>query len=273
MAVLLLAASFQVLAECKSPVELKGVVTVDPCTDEACVSAAEAFFKYSTNKKDSQDDPTVLNISVHASPWRLYDADKRILTIEELAAVAKPHIESGVKRIVLKASWTGVPPGRGEKSLAMKLSDALGGFPVVGADGFVWVAEDGSLRTTHQAVTIFQGGRPYKVQPGREVMASLVAGWPATLEDVFLQAKDDVGIMHAGVGWDVFFLCPDRALQAFEAAARYANPIAAYNAALVRIQRNAKGDRDVAIALLSQAANQGDQKAQMRLAMLRAQRR
>lgn len=269
----LLGASLQVFAECKSPVELQGAVTVDPCTGEACVSAAEAFFKYSTNRKDSQDDPTVLNISLHASPWRLYDADKRILSIEELAGVARPYIQKGAKRIVLKASWTGVPPGRGEKSLAMKLSDALGGFPVVGSDGFVWIAEDGSLRTTRQAVTIFQSGQPYKVQPGREVMASLVAGWPATLEDVFLQAKDDVGIMHAGVGWDVFFLCPERALQAFEAAARYANPIAAYNAALMRIERNAKGDRDAAIALLAQAANQGDQKAQMRLAMLRAQRR
>jgi len=271
---MLLTASCHVLAECKPHRALAGVVSLEQCTaGDSCVSAAEALFQYLTKESEAGDDPTVLNLSLHASPWRLYDIEKRILTIEEVADMAKPFIANGVKRIVLKASWTGVSPDRGGKSLATKLSEALGGFPVEGFDGFLWVAKDGSVKTTHQAATSFQGGMPYKIRPGRDVMVSMVAGWPATLEDVFLQNKDADGIKDAGAGWDIFFLCPDRALQAFEAAARYANPIAAYNAALIRLERNSKGDLKAAAELLAQAANAGDKKAQRRLALLRKQHR
>jgi TPR repeat protein len=253
---------------------LEGVVSLDQCTaGESCVSAAEALFQYSTKERAADDDSTTLNLSLHASPWRLYDMEKRIITIEEVAEMVKPFIAKGAKRIVLKASWTGVSPDRGEKSLATKLSEALGGFPVEGFDGFLWIAEDGSTRTTHQATTLFQGGGPYKIRPGSEVMVSMVAGWPAPLEDIFLRNKDADGIKDAGAGWDIFFLCPDRALQAFEAAARYANPIAAYNAALIRLERKSKGDLKAAAELLSQAANAGDKKAQERLKILRRQHR
>lgn len=274
LTVILITASCQVLAECKPHMALEGVVSLDQCTaGDSCVSAAEALFQYSTKKREADDDPTTLNLSVHASPWRLYDMEKRIITIEEVAEMAKPFIVKGAKRIVLKASWTGVSPDRGEKSLATKLSEALGGFPVEGFDGFLWIAEDGSTRTTHQAATLFQGGGPYMIRPGSEVMVSMVAGWPAPLEDIFLQNKDSNGIKDAGAGWDIFFLCPDRALQAFEAAARYANPIAAYNAALIRLERKSKGDLKAAAELLSQAANAGDKKAQERLKILRKQHR
>lgn len=260
------------LAECQPVMGLEGVVALDQCTDgDSCVSAAEALYQYSTVQKEEGDDPSVLNIHLHASPWRLYDMEKRILTIEEVAEMAKPYISKGAKRIVLKASWTGVSPGRGEKSLAAKLSEALGGFPVEGFDGFLWVAKDGSVRTTRQSATIFTGRVPYKIRPGGEVMVSMIAGWPASLEDSFLQSKDSDGLTHAGAGWDIFFLCPDRALQAFDAAARYASPIAAYNGALIRIERNSKGDLKAAVELLSQAANGGDKKAKTRLAMLKKQ--
>lgn len=270
---LLLSASCQVLAECKPSVPLEGVVSLDQCTgDDSCVSAAEAFYQYVTANKGEDEDPTVLNIHLHASPWRLYDTEKRILTIEEVAGMAKPFIPKGLKRIVLKGSWTGVPPGRGEKSLAAKLSEALDGFPVEGFDGFLWVAKDGSVRTTRQAATLFIGGQ-YRIRPGSDVMVSMIAGWPVSLEDTFLQSKDSDGLNAAGAGWDIFFLCPDRALQAFEAAARYANPIAAYNAALIRLERKSKGDLKAAAELLAQAANAGDKKAKARLAILRKQYR
>ena len=271
---MLLTASCQVLAECRPLMALEGVVSLDQCTAaDSCVSAAEALFQYSTKDSEAEDDPAVLNISLHASPWRLYDTEKRILTIDEVAEIAKPFIEKGAKRIVLKASWTGLSPDRGEKSLATKLSEALGGFPVEGFDGFLWIAKDGSTKTTHQAVTLYQGGGPYKIRPGSDVMVSMVAGWPTSLEDIFLQNKDPEGIKDAGAGWDIFFLCPDRALQAFEAAARYANPIAAYNAALIRLERKSKGDLKAAAVLLSQAANAGDKKAKTRLEILRKQHR
>lgn len=263
---LLLAASNQVLADCQPPTGLEGVISLDQCTTgESCVSGAEALYQYSSKKKDVDDDPTVLNITLHASPWRLYDADNRILTINELAEIVKPYLAKGVKRIVLKASWSGVAPAPREKSLAAKLSETLNGLPVEGSDGFLWVDKDGSTRTTHQAVTIFQGGSPYKVHPGREVMASMVAGWPATAETTFLQNRDHDGLKDAAAGWDILFLCPEHALQAFDTAARFSNPIAAYNAALMRLERNSRGDLEAASELLAQAAKAGDKKAQARL--------
>ncbi len=177
-------------------------LSLEQCTaGDSCVSAAEALFQYLTKKKEI-DDPTVLNLSVHASPWRLYDVENRILTIEEVAQMVKPFIAKGVRRIVLKASWTGVSPDREGKSLAAKLSDALGGFPVEGINRFLWIAEDGSTRTTNQATTFFLGGGAYKIRHGREVMVSMVAGWPVALEDIFLKNKDSDGLKDAGAGWD-----------------------------------------------------------------------
>lgn len=270
----LLAANCQAMADCNSLNGLVGVVSLDQCTTgDSCVSGAEALYQYSSQKKDVDDDPTVLNITLHGSPWRLYDADYRIITIDELAEMVKPYIAKGVKRIVLKASWSGVAPTSREKSLAAKLSETLNGFPVEGIDGFLWVAKDGATRTTHQAITIFQGGAPYKVHPGREVMASMVAGWPATAETSFIQNRDHEGLKNAGAGWDILFLCPEHALQTFDTAARFSNPIAAYNAALMRLERSSRGDLEAATELLAQAAKAGDKKAQARLATLLKQRR
>ncbi|MFZ6748855.1 hypothetical protein [Undibacterium sp. Ren11W] len=266
---LLLTASCHVLAECKPFKGLEGVVSLEPCrAGDTCVPATEAFYQYLTKKTEESDDPTVLNFSAHASPWHLYDSEMRILNIEDVAEMMKPYIQGGVKRIVLKASWSAVSPDRGEKSLTRKLSEALGGFPVEGADGFLWISKDGSIRTTHQATTFFQGGGPYQIKSGSEVFASMLVGWQASLEDVFLRDKNANGINAAGAAWDIFYLCPERALQAFETAARYDNPIAAYNAAMIRLERKSKSDLTAATALLSQAAKAGDQKAQTRLAML-----
>jgi hypothetical protein len=184
----------------------------------------------------------------------------------------KPELQ-GVKRIVLIASWTGVAPDPNGKSLAQKLSDLLNGFPVTGMDGFVWIAKDGAIRTTHQRFTAKRAKYPYLVHPGDEVMASFSTGWHILFEDDWINERDAGGIMRAGVGWDVFGLCPDRALQSFETAAKLSDPIAAYNAALIRLQRGKEGDLVAATALLSQAAALGDKKAQARLQRLTGQGR
>jgi TPR repeat protein len=63
-------------------------------------------------------------------------------------------------------------------------------------------------------------------------------------------------------------LCPERALQAFEYAAQLGHPIAAYNAALMRLDRGGQGDLDAAKELLLKASNAGDKKAQERLQLL-----
>jgi hypothetical protein len=200
----------------------------------------------------------------------LYGPDLRILTIEELSEMVKPQLRDGVKRIVLLTSWSGVSPAHNSKSLAQKLSDFLNGFPVSGMDGFVWIAKDGSVRTTHQAFTV--GLRcPYTVHPGSDVMVSRVVGWPTEFEDEYIEKKDSEGIMRAGVGWDVYLLCPDRALQSFEAGAKLSSAIAAYNAALMHLERGREGDFKAATSLFSQAAARGDKKAEAQLQKLTKQ--
>lgn len=220
-----------------------------------------------------KDDPSVLSIILNASPWHFYDSEMRILSSEDVAEIVQPYLSKKVKRVDLIASWTGVPPQQGGKSLANKLSDTLNGFPVIGKNGFLWVSKDGHLRTTRQAFTIRKGSGPYSIVKGDELMVSLVAGWPAAAEEFFVKEQNAEGIMRAGAGWDIFFLCPDRALQAFDAAAKLKNPIAAYNAAMIRLERQNKGDLEAATALLSEAANAGDTKAQAWLKKLKQEAR
>jgi len=131
---------------------------VETCVlrEKGCIPAAKAVYEYTIAE---EFHPSVLSISMHASPWRLYAGDMRIVTIEELAEIAKSQLRDGMKRIVLIASWTGVAPAATAKSLAQKLSDLLDGFPVSGMDGFVWIAKDGTVRTTHQAFTIKRSER------------------------------------------------------------------------------------------------------------------
>ena len=104
-------------------------------------------------------------------------------------------------------------------------------------------------------------------------MVSLVPGWVVGYEEDFVKKGNAKGIMHAGAGWDIFMLCPERALQSFEAAARLSDPIAAYNAAIIRIERGKDGDREAAAAFLKRAAKLGDSKAKARLQEMNLQDR
>lgn len=272
LAFLLFLSAAQALADCAQLEGLDGALTVPSCDSENCVPGAEAVNEYSARIPEN-DDPTVLVLSLHTSPWRFYDSKLRILPVEDLAEMARPYLAKGVRRILVMGSWSGVAPSPGGRSLAERLSAALGRFPVSGTDGFLWLAKDGTSRTTRQAVSIRSGRGPYLIQPGAEVMVSMAAGWPASVEDVFRQGGDAFGVLHAGAGWDILHLCPEKALASYEAAARLSDPLAAYNAALMRLERGRKGDREAAIALLRQAASAGDQKARQRLASLKKERR
>lgn len=207
------------------------------------------------------DDPSTLYLSLHTSPWHFYDADWRILGAEELADILRPKLSAEVRKIILLASWSGVAAEPGGQSLAVKLSRVLKGFPVQGQDGFIWLDKDGKSRTTRQAFTLSQGGGPYQVAEGGEVMVALAGGWPATFEAELMQHKHAQGIRRAGAGWEMFFLCPERALKAFSAASQLGDSIAAYNAAMLYLELGSKGDRQAALRLLRQAAAAGDQHA------------
>jgi hypothetical protein len=263
---ILLSGGGYAFAECESSLELQGTISVDCCKPiDKCASAGEAVYKYMDAIKD---EPTVLTIGLQASPWHLYDHEMRILRIEELARMIKPQLKDPVKRVQLVASWTGVAPEHNGKSIAERLSSALGGFPVSGMDGFLWIAKDGSLRTTKQAFTL-KRKCPYGVHPDEEVMVSLVAGWPIEFEEDYVKKQNSDGIMRVGAGYDIYMLCQDKALQAFEAAAKLSNPIAAYNAAMIHLERGKKSDLAAASSLLLQAVAIGDKKAKVMLGELK----
>lgn len=250
-------------ADCSTTAQLQGFVSIKQCSPASgqCVRADEALYKYMNAKPD--DGPTTLSIATHSSPWHLYDGDYRILEIEEVAAMVRQQ-GSKIKRVILVASWSGIAPDPHSKSLAQKLSEALGGLPVTGQNGFVWVSPTGALHTTHQAFTGRISG-PYWVGQNDQVMASLVPGWAIDLEAEFVKGHDAAGLLQVGIAKDIFMLCPDGALESYDEGAALNSPIAAFNAAIMRLERDKPGDAAAAVALLKQSAAQGDKKAEKKL--------
>ncbi|MFC0679559.1 hypothetical protein ACFFGH_17115 [Lysobacter korlensis] len=248
-----------------SHLPLSGVVTVETChvpDSPDCVYSGRALHEYLDAIPDTD---ALFSVGLHSSPWRMYDGEMRILTAEDLADAIRPKLrEKKWEAVELIGSWTGISPAPGVPSLADRVSNALDGFPVRGEDGFLWLAQDGTRRTTHQALTMFEGGGAYLIPKGSEVLAPLAAGWPAFVEDRI--SEDDAELlMRAAAGWDVFFLCPEKALAGFERAAAKGSAIGAYNAALMRLERSAEGDRAAALALLERGAALSDAKSKARL--------
>lgn len=257
-------------AQCRPSLPVSGVESVRACDRKTtvCVDPEMALARYA-ERVEGFDDPAVPLVFIHASPWRFYDAESRIVTVAELADNIRPSLHRGVKRINLVASWSGVRPEPGTPSLAEQLSTALGGTPVTGADGFLWINRYGRMRTTRQMATTFQG-TGYTVPEGGEVFISLAAGWRTHHSGHYASQRDAEGLLNAGVGSDLYMLCPEQALETFEYSALLGNPVAAYNAAVMRLERNGPGDAEAATALLSKAAKAGDDPARKRLEALRS---
>ncbi|WP_368566115.1 hypothetical protein [Pseudoxanthomonas sp. UTMC 1351] len=254
-----------------SHLSLSGALTVNTCSSTQgspdCVHSGKALYEY---MEAVPDIDSILTIGLQASPWRMYDGQMRILTVDDVADVIRPQLGK-LERVEFIASWMGVSPEPGVPSLADRVSKALGGFPVRGEDGFLWLAQDGARRTTRQAFTVREGAGSYSLPKGDEVFVPLVAGWPAFVEEQ-IPEDDAEMLMRAAAGWDVFFLCPDKALAGFEHAAKKGSAIAAYNAALMRLERNADGDRTLALALLERGVALGDAKSRVRLNAERARK-
>ena len=245
---------------CPSSLPLKGTVFVETCDPHAsgCKNASRVLYEYA---EAAVDRPAVLTVQVQTSPWHIYDEHMRIVSIEDFAAQMRPNLKAPVKSIDLQGSWTSVAPDKDHKSLVDQLSTALNHYPVTGEDGFAWFSKDGKVRTTHEAFTMRKGGGAYGVHSGDDVMSSLASGWPAFVEDEFVKQGNAEGELHAAAGWDIFFLCPDHALASFERAAEMGNAIAAYDAAMMRLERGDEADRKAAIVLLGRAVKLGDGKA------------
>lgn len=260
-----LALSLPPAEACETGLSLGGTEAVAGCNSakQTCIPAANAVHAYSEAYPDTDADIVIV---LPSSPWHFYDPDGRIIPVDEMVALLRPFITDKSERVVLLGSWT----GGGESPLAQQVADRLGSLPVEGVDGFLWLSADGSTRITRQAYTVRQGGGFYQVAEGAEVLVPLTHGWASGLEDQFIAKGDTDLLLHAAIGWDVFHLCRDKALAGFELAAKHGDAVAAYNAAVMRLERGAAGDREAAFALLEKAAAQGDEKSRARLATLKA---
>jgi hypothetical protein len=252
-------------AKCDAALALDGLVSIETCNPakEKCIRAQDTVFEYS---KKIEDTDSVFLIVGNSSPWHLYNSEFRILDLDEFAKTIRSGLTKE-KKVILQTSWSGIAPGSGRKSIAKALSERLG-LPVEGQDGFVWLSPDGHPRTTHQAFTAWNGGQ-YFVPENKDVMVSLAFGWPFKAEEYLLQKKDANGLLHVAVGWEVFNLCQDHALEVFEVAANLGQPIAAYNAALIYLERQTKADHKKAIQLLTRSSGLGDKEASKKLTSLK----
>lgn len=251
---------------CDPAIKLEGTLAIPVCDPQAeadtCVPGHVALYE----AMEALDIPEVFTIGIQTSPWRMYDGEDRIVTVEEMATTIRNQRPATDLRVRLVGSWTSALPTGEGATLAQRLSTALDGFPVDGSDGFLWLGPKGAMRTTHQAFSVWKTGW-YHVPRGDDVMVALVPGAVIQLEDRFAEDGRAEGVVRAGVGKDVFMLCPDGALAAFERAAGMGSAIGAYNAGVMQAEA---GDDVAAFKWLEKAAALGDAKAAERLAAMRA---
>jgi hypothetical protein len=247
----------------RSPL-LEGAITIPQCladADAECLPSGKAVF----DAVQALEMPGVFTLGLQSSPWRMYEPSGRILTIEDVASIVRANRPEEDERVRLVGSWTSALPEGGKETLARRLSKALDGFPVDGSDGFLWLSANGALRTTRQAHSVWKSG-PYSVRAGDEVMVAFVPGSLAQLEEQFAEKGMVDAVIQAGVGHDVFALCPERALAAFKRAGEMGSEVGAYNAGLILAE---SGDHDAAVTWLEKAATLGESKANGALAALR----
>jgi hypothetical protein len=251
---------------CENHLPLEGTLAIDTCRvgEPGCVYAGKAVSEYF----DAQPEvPGVLTVGIQGSPWRVYSADNRILTIDEFATMLHAALGPEDKSVALYVSWSGVSPEPGVPSLADRLSAAMQ-MPVTGMDGFAWIDRTGKMRTTRQAFSGFLNTGPYGIKEGADVLVPLAGAWASGRETEF--ADDAELLLAAAAGWDIFWLCPDKALAGFEAAAAKGSAIGAYNAGLMRLERKRTGDAHAALKLFERGAALGDSPSAAQAARLRA---
>lgn len=269
---LLLPIAVGAAADCTTPgLKLHGMVGVESCdpAKQKCQPGSAAVAERLDRGDDAATDYTV---AMMTSPWHLYDGENRILLPAEAADLIRPGLKKkrGAKRVLLIGSWTGVSAEEGGQSLAQQVSAALDGFPVAGMDGFLWLTPKGGYRTTQQAFTGRTSGF-YQVSERQDVMMSLVDGQLVMIADQVRAADTDgKALMQLARGYDVFMLCRQESLAAYEEAAAKHNAIAAYNAALIHLELGSDEHWKAAHRLLESARDWGDRKAATRLSELDA---
>jgi hypothetical protein len=265
--ILLLVISNVVFSECISDLPVEGTLSISSCDPELekCIPSEDALYNYMQKHKN---DESIFSIALTTSPWRFYDRDMRIMQVEELSSMIQQKKTKVKTSIKILGSWSGVRPKKDTESLVEKLSKKVDNMPVEGMDGFLWIKPNGETYTTHQAMTLKSSGY-YDVKVGDDVMVSLVSGWPAEYETRAIEEGKAQFIFRAAVAWDTYLFCPDKALLLFEVAADLSHSIAAYNAALMRMERGQKGDIEIAKRYINLAIKLGDDKAKSLLELIK----
>src|SRR5687767_13355430 len=101
-----------------SHLPLSGAISVRTCSPTQdsvdCVYSGQALSEY---MEAIPDNDSLYSIGLHASPWRMYDAEMRVLTVDDVADVVRPRLDGKLEGVELIASWTGVSPEPGAPSL------------------------------------------------------------------------------------------------------------------------------------------------------------
>lgn len=248
------------VAKCAHQLPVSGAVSLSSCDPKtaACLEPEVAWNRFQKKFGELEEkNRQRLTLKLFTSPWRAYDSSSRIMSIDELARPSREGIASNpsVKRVEIIGSWSGVRPSPEQASLAEQLSRELDGFPVSGGQGFIWFDAKGGVRTTRQAFTILAGR--HMVAADGEVMLDLPLSNVIPAAGEIRAGKDGKGLLLLGVAWDVFGLCPEQALLAFEDAAALGEPTAAYNAAVMRRQPGALQDLSKSATLMKRSAELG----------------
>lgn len=254
---------------CDSTIPLNGVFDLQTCDRkiEQCVPANEALNNYLD--KIEYDD--IFTVALKSSPWRLYANDGHILSVQELANMIRPKLKTMHKKhsVKLIASWSDTnSSNKNFISLSKRLSKALDNFPVSGVDGFLWVDYKGKIHSTKQAITTWKNFIVYEVKKKGDILVPMIDGQFISKEKYFIDHKSGIGMLHVGIGYDTFLLCSKKALKAFELSAKFNNPIGAYNAAIMHIEKGKYSDIEIAKELLTKAYNLGYTKAKHKLESL-----
>lgn len=231
---------------------------IPACEAATCVPARNVLYDYAAEMSDPPQTVTVLG---QGNTWRVYDPENRAHDAQDVARLVRTDPAFGkATQVVLKVSWSGSAPAGYEAWGAplASMSSELG-VPTAGAGGFVWFGPKGQTMITQQDFTGLTV--PYQAKPGDWVMVSAaLAVSEAAMQEAETSQDTDL-LFAAAQSEDVFGLHPENALRLYERGAALGDGLAAYNAAMIRFQRDWDGDREAAKALLDRAEKLGDKKA------------
>lgn len=235
--------------------------TIPACNPKQgeCMNARAALFKRFGIGRD--DDPRTLSLLMRASPWHVFDADYRIMQLDDLKQMIKSQLKPGMTQVELAASWTASKTMKNKPPMVQQLASAYPALKFSGVDGFAWITPKGKIYGTKQAFSLMNGhGYPYQVNASQDIMLGFIDGVALSFdfkkEAIKNRHADD--LLAIAMAEESFGLCLDTALDTYVEAAKLGSNIAAYNAAMLYLDQGKTAEAQTWLQL---AAKRGDQPA------------